>query len=125
MSSGTDIEVCREHLGSLLTEEVDALRELEAVLRSEHEVLGARNVAAIERIATVRKEMMGGLARTEEERRFLCTLHGYSPDWLGLEGLMSWCDPEGTLLPRLRECAQRAINCRDLNASNGTLVAAR
>jgi flagellar biosynthesis/type III secretory pathway chaperone len=125
IAAGTDVDVCREHLGSLLTEEVDALRELEDVLRREHDVLGAKNVAAIERIALVRAQMMGDLARTEEQRRSLCTMHGYTPDWLGLESLMSWCDPDGTLLSRLRECAQRATRCRDLNVKNGTLVAAR
>jgi flagella synthesis protein FlgN len=123
--AGTDVDVCREHLGTLLTEEVDALRELEDVLEREHDVLGARNVAAIERTALVRAQMMGDLARTEEQRRTLCTMHGYTPDWLGLESLMSWCDPDGTLLPRLRECAQRATRCRDLNVKNGTLVTAR
>jgi flagellar biosynthesis/type III secretory pathway chaperone len=124
-SFGTEVEICREHLGSLLTEEVEALRELEEVLRREHDVLGAQNVAAIERTALVRHQMMGDLARTEEQRRSLCTLHGYTPDWVGLESLMSWCDAHGTLLPRLRECAQRGTRCRDLNLKNGTLVAAR
>jgi len=125
IAAGTDVDVCREHLGSLLTEEVDALRELEDVLIREHDVLGAKNVAAIERTALVRAQMMGGLARTEEQRRSLCTMHGYTADWLGLESLMAWCDPDGTLLPRLRECAQRATRCRDLNEKNGTLVTAR
>lgn len=120
-----DAGVCREHLGTLLTEEVDALRELEDLLGREYEVLGAKNVAAIERTALVRQQMMGGLARTEEQRRSLCTMHGYTPDWVGLERLMRWCDPQGTLLSRLRECARRATRCRDLNDRNGTLVAAR
>lgn len=125
VAAGTDVDVCREHLGSLLAEEVDALQELEDVLRREHDVLAAKNVAAIERAALVRAQMMGDLARTEEQRRSLCTMHGYTPDWLGLESLLSWCDPDGTLLSRLRECAQRATRCRDLNEKNGTLVAAR
>ena len=125
MSGGLDSGVCREHLGTLLTEEVDALRELEELLIREYDVLGAKNVAAIERTALVRQEKMGHLARTEEQRRQLCTLHGYTPDWVGLESLMQWCDPEGTLLSRLRECARRASRCRDLNDKNGTLVAAR
>ena len=120
-----DAEVCREHLGTLLTEETDALRELEDLLKREHEVLGSKNVAAIERIGLVRQQMMGNLARTEEQRRSLCTMHGYTPDWVGLENFMRWCDPEGTLLSRLRECAKRATHCRDLNHGNGTLVAAR
>lgn len=120
-----DVDVCREHLDTLLTEEIVALRELEDLLKREYEVLGAKNVAAIERTAVVRQQMMGDLARTEEQRRSLCTLHGYTPDWVGLESLMQWCDPEGTLLSRLRECARRATLCRDLNDKNGVLVAAR
>jgi len=124
-SGGLDPDVCREHLGTLLTEEVEALRDLEELLEREHDVLAAQNVAAIERTALVRQQKMGHLARTEEQRRQLCTLHGYSPDWVGLESLMQWCDQEGTLLSSLRECARRATRCRDLNESNGTLVTAR
>jgi flagella synthesis protein FlgN len=124
-AAGVDADVCREHLAALLTEEVGALQELEELLEREHDVLSAKNVAAIERAALVRQQKMGELARTEEQRRSLCSLHGYTPDWLGLESLMQWCDPRGTLLPRLRECAQRATRCRDLNEKNGTLVAAR
>jgi flagellar biosynthesis/type III secretory pathway chaperone len=124
-SPSVDADVCREHLGTLLAEEIAALRELEDLLKREHEVLGAKNVAAIERTAVVRQEMVGNLARTEEQRRSLCTMHGYTADWVGLESLMRWCDPEGTLLSRLRECARRATQCRDLNDKNGVLVAAR
>jgi flagellar biosynthesis/type III secretory pathway chaperone len=124
-SGGLDPDVCREHLGTLLTEEVEALLEVEELLTREHDVLGAQNVAAIERIALVRQQKMGDLARTEEQRRQLCTLHGFTPDWIGLESLMQWCDQEGTLLSRLRECARRATRCRDLNEMNGTLVTAR
>jgi len=120
-----DAEICREHLGTLLTEEIAALRDLEDLLTREYEVLGAKNVAAIERTALVRQQMVGDLARTEEQRRSLCTMHGYSADWVGLESLMRWCDPQGTLLSRLRECARRATQCRDLNDKNGILVAAR
>jgi flagellar biosynthesis/type III secretory pathway chaperone len=124
-SESTDADICREYLGALLTEESDALGELEELLKREHDVLGAKNVAAIERTALIRQQMIGALARTEEQRRSLCAMHGHSPDWLGLERLMQWCDPEGTLMSRLRGCAQRAVRCRDLNDRNGTLVSAR
>lgn len=123
--AGAETELCREHLATLLAEEIDALKEIEDLLRREHDVLGDKNVAAIERSALVRQEKMGHLARTEEQRRSLYSFHGYTADWIGLEGLMQWCDPEGTLVSRLRECAQRAVRCRDLNDRNGTLVAAR
>jgi flagellar biosynthesis/type III secretory pathway chaperone len=124
-NSAFDPVACREHLGALLSEETAALRGLEELLAREYDVLAAKNVAAIERTALVRAEMMGGLARIEEQRRSLCIAHGYTPDWVGLEGLMQWCDPQGTLLYLLRQCAQRATNCRDLNNRNGVLVQAR
>jgi flagellar biosynthesis protein FlgN len=123
--SGSEADVCRDHLGSLLAEECEALHDLEELLKREHEVLGAKNVAAIERTALIRQQMVGALARIEEQRRSLCTMHGHTPDWVGLESMLQWCDREGSLLARLRECAQRAARCRDLNDRNGTLVAAR
>jgi len=95
------------------------------LLKRENEVLGAKNVAAIERAALVRQQMMGDLARTEEQTPLLVH-HARLHARLGwLESLMQWCDPEGTLLSRLRECAKRATHCRDLNDKNGILVAAR
>ena len=124
-SSSDDTSVCRDYLATLLTDEIAALADLEDLLLREHDVLAARNVAAIERAALVRQEKMGHLAQVEEERRSLCTMHGYTADWIGLESLMQWCDPRGSLLSRVRECAQRATRCRDLNNRNGTLVAAR
>jgi flagella synthesis protein FlgN len=120
-----DRDVCRDCLDGLLSEESGLLQQLEEILQREHEVLNAKDLAAIDRIARTRQERMGALARTEEQRRALCTTHGESADKSGLDGLMVWCDPRGTLMPRLRECAQRAIRCRDLNDRNGTLVAAR
>jgi flagella synthesis protein FlgN len=120
-----DRDVCRDCLAELLTEESGLLQQLEELLQREHEVLDAKDLAAIDKIARTRQEKMGALARTEEQRRSLCTMHGESADKAGLDKLMVWCDPQGTLMPRLRECAQRAIRCRDLNDRNGTLVAAR
>jgi flagellar biosynthesis/type III secretory pathway chaperone len=118
-------ELCRDHLHSLLNDETVCLRALEQLLQDEHAVLAAQNVAAVERIAVTRQEKMGALARIEEQRRGLCTLHGYTADWHGLESLLQWCDPEGSLLATLRECAQLALRCRDHNDRNGTMVAAR
>ena len=43
----------------------------------------------------------------------------------GLERLRQWCDPAGTLTPKLSECLGRAMRCRDLNDRNGLMVAAR
>lgn len=120
-----DPEVCREHLATLLREESQLLGDLEALLAEESRVLETSNIQVLETTTRARQERMGALARIEEQRRSLCAAHGFSADRAGLEGLMTWCDSEGRLLSRLRECAERAVRCRDLNDRNGIVVAAR
>ena len=120
-----DPEVCREHLAEILTDEVGLLGELRALLERESEVLGTRDAVAVEKTLIARQDRMSALTRLEEQRRALCSLHGYSADRIGLEHLMMWCDPEGSLVSRLRECAKGAAACRELNDRNGTLVNAK
>jgi flagellar biosynthesis protein FlgN len=124
-ANALDRDVCREHLAEVLAEEAALLGELRTLLEREYEVLGTKDAIAVEKTVLARQERVGALARVEEHRRSLCSLHGYSADYAGLEGLIVWCDPEGTLVSRLRECAKRAADCRDLNERNGTLVAAK
>ncbi|MDE2263478.1 MAG: flagellar export chaperone FlgN, partial [Gammaproteobacteria bacterium] len=98
-----DPGVCREHLTTLLREESELLAQLEELLARESRVLETSDIQALESTTRARQERMGALARLEEQRRSLCSLHGYSADRTGLEALMAWCDPEGSLLSRLRE----------------------
>ena len=120
-----DPEVCREHLAEILTDEVGLLGELRALLERESEVLGTRDPVAVEKTLIARQDRMSALTRLEEQRRALCSMHGFSADRIGLEHLMMWCDPEGSLVSRLRECAKGAAACRELNDRNGTLVNAK
>jgi flagellar biosynthesis/type III secretory pathway chaperone len=120
-----DPEVCHDALRSLLGEESTALGQLEALLQREHEVLQAGDVAALNATAHQRQAKIGELAQIEEQRRSLCRLHGHSADRAGLEALVMWCDPEGSLVSRLRDCAERAVRCRELNDRNGVLVTTR
>lgn len=124
-ATALDRDICREHLAEVLVEEAGLLDELRSLLEREYEVLGTKDAIAVERAVLARQERVGALARVEEQRRTLCSMHGYSADHAGLEGLLVWCDPQGTLVSRLRECAKRAADCRDLNERNGTLVAAK
>ena len=124
-ANALDRDVCREHLAEVLAEEAALLGELRTLLEREYEVLGTKDAIAVEQAVLARQERVGALARVEEHRRSLCSLHGYSADYAGLEGLMLWCDPQGTLVSRLRECAKSAADCRDLNERNGTLVSAK
>ena len=124
-TTSTDADVCREHLAEVFAEEVGLLSELQGLLEREYEVLGTKDAVALEKTVLERQERVGALARLEEHRRSLCSMYGYSPDYAGLERLLVWCDPQGTLVSRLRECAKRAADCRDLNERNGTLVSAK
>ena len=65
------------------------------------------------------------LLKIEDERRALCSLHGYSADLPGLSRLIAWCDPARSLAKPYEECASRARRCRDLNDRNGILVGAQ
>lgn len=120
-----DPDVCREHLAEVLAEEAGLLAELRGLLEHEYELLGSKDAVALEKAILTRQERVGALARLEEHRRSFCSMHGYSPDYAGLEKLLVWCDPRGTLVSRLRECAKRAADCRDLNERNGKLVATK
>jgi flagellar biosynthesis/type III secretory pathway chaperone len=120
-----DPDVCREHLAQVLAEEASLLAELHGLLEREYEVLGAKDPVALEKAILARQERVGALARLEEQRRSFCSLHGYSPDYAGLEKLLLWCDPRGTLVSGLRECAKLAADCRDLNDRNGKTVSTK
>jgi flagellar biosynthesis/type III secretory pathway chaperone len=120
-----DSSVCREHLARLIAEEAASLTQLEELLAREHETLVANNIEALEQATEKRQVAIGALLRIEDERRSLCHMHGHSPDLAGLEKLLAWCDPRGTLKAQWAECATRAGRCRDLNERNGALVMAR
>lgn len=120
-----DPVVCREHLAELLGEEQLLLTELQQLLEEERELIGSSQLEALRHTTRARLERLGALARIEEQRRSLCSLHGQAADRAGLEKLVKWCDPTGTLEPRLAECLGRAVRCRDLNDRNGVMVAAR
>jgi flagellar biosynthesis/type III secretory pathway chaperone len=120
-----DPALCRDHLGELLGEEIVLLTELQQLLEEERDTLGTGEPEALQRTTAARQERLGALARIEEQRRSLCSLHGESPDRAGLERLRQWCDPAGDLTAKLSECLGLAMRCRDLNDRNGLMVAAR
>lgn len=120
-----DPVVCREHLTELFRDEAALLVQLEQLLTQEARILDGSDIQQIGETTRARQERMGALARLEEQRRSLCALHGFASDRAGLEAVMAWCDPSGTLTETLRECAARAVRCRELNDRNGVLVTAR
>ena len=117
--------VCLEHFSKLLTEETNALARLEQLLDREHELLVANDVEELDRAGEARQECVGELMRIEGERLSVCRMMNVSTDAAGLERLMRWCDPSGSLASRWATCADQAGRCRTANDRNGALVAAR
>ncbi|MBS0418270.1 MAG: flagellar protein FlgN [Proteobacteria bacterium] len=116
---------CREKLGNLMKDETLALNELSTLLDREHGFLEANDVVALDGAARERLRCVARITRADDERRALCRDMGRPLDLKGLEDLIRWCDPEGTLSGHWAQCAASAAHCRSLNDRNGALVAAR
>ncbi|MBV9913525.1 MAG: hypothetical protein JOZ93_13165, partial [Sinobacteraceae bacterium] len=54
-----DAQLCHDSLATLLAQESRMLADLQDLLQREGEVLATNQVAAVERIAPVRQQMMG------------------------------------------------------------------
>ena len=116
---------CREKLGRLISDESTALNELSTLLDREHGFLQENDVVSLEGATRERQRCVARIFRVDEERRGLCLDLGRPVDLEGLEDLIRWCDPKGTLASLWAECSEAAAKCRKLNDRNGALVAAR
>jgi flagellar biosynthesis protein FlgN len=116
---------CREQLGRLISDESRALDELSVLLEREHGYLEANDVVSLDGATRERQRCVARIFRVDEQRRLLCHDLGYSLDLQGLEKMLRWCDPRGTLAAAWAECSAAAAKCRQLNDRNGALVGAR
>jgi len=116
---------CLEQLGRLIVAESQALEELSALLDREHGHLHGNDVVSLEGETRERQRCVARIFKVDEERRSLCREQGYSVDLHGLESLIRWCDPKGTLASGWEKCSAAAAKCRMLNDRNGALVSAR
>src|SRR6185437_4121024 len=108
-----------------MASETGLLGELAQLLDREHACLQADDPVALERTASDRQKCVAGIYKCDEERRALCRNAGRPENLQGLEELMRWCDPRGTLASGWAQCSAAAANCRKLNDRNGALVGAR
>jgi flagella synthesis protein FlgN len=117
---------CRDTLGQLLDEELDALSGLERLLIAERDVLAKNDSPeALEEVCSHRQLRISQLLKIQDERRGLLRATGHTVDNAGIESLLKICDPQRKLLDRWAHCAERAARCRELNDFNGALVASR
>ena len=120
-----DQAACRETFARLIGEETHALDELATSLEHEHDHLKANATEELKVAIRQRQGCVTRILKVDEERRALCRSCGRSNDLAGLEQLLLWCDPEGTLVPEWRRCTEAAARAQQLNARNGALVGAR
>src|SRR5580698_2598097 len=116
---------CREKLGRLISDEATGLNELATLLDREHGFLEANDVTSLEGATRERQRCVARIFRVDEERRALCRDMGRDVDLKGLEDLLRWCDPRGSLAGNWAQCSEAAARARGLNDRNGALVAAR
>ncbi len=120
-----DSTACRERLAHLIAEEAAALEELETLLAREHASLTANDVPALDETIRQRQRCVARVIRADEARRALCRELDQPADASGLEQILRWCDPQGTLAAGWKRCSAAAARCRALNDGNAALVGAR
>jgi flagellar biosynthesis protein FlgN len=113
---------CREKMATLINEESTGLAQLIDLLEHEHGLLVAGDAVALGAAINERQRCVGRIARVDEERQAMCRARNLPLDATGLESLLRWCDPAGTLSAHWAECAAAATRCRMLNDRNGALV---
>jgi flagellar biosynthesis protein FlgN len=113
----------RERMGKLIAEESTGLAQLSEMLEREHDLLAAGDVAGLTAAIKERQSCVVRITRVDEERRSICRASSFPLDAQGLEALLRWCDPNGTLSGRWAECAAAATRCRTLNDRNSAIVA--
>jgi flagellar biosynthesis/type III secretory pathway chaperone len=120
-----DAQSCRAQMRRLIETETSALIELAALLDREYTHLKDSEVDALSSVMHERHQCVARILSVDEERRDLCRLLAHPHDLKGLEALMAWCDPQGTLVESWRKCTAAATRCRGLNDRNGAMAGAR
>jgi flagellar biosynthesis protein FlgN len=120
-----DQQTCRATFGRLIKEETAALGELAALLEREFTYLKDSEVQALGQAMRERQQCVVRILKVDDERRELCRALGRPFDLKGLEALIAWCDPQGTLVTAWAGCTAAATKCRSLNDRNSAMAGAR
>ena len=125
MNAAIDPALCRDSIARLLADEAQWLSLLEQQLSHEHSLITNDDVDGLQEAGTARQSCVSKLVRIEDERMSICRQLGQSADVVGLQAILGWCDPQGSLQAALRNTNQLATRCREQNTRNGMLVSAR
>ncbi len=125
MNAAIDPALCRDSIARLLSDEAQWLVLLEQQLTREHKLITDDDVDGLQEAGVARQSCVSKLVRIEDERLSICRQLGQSADVVGLQAILGWCDPQGSLQPALQNTTQLATRCREQNTRNGMLVSAR
>jgi flagellar biosynthesis protein FlgN len=120
-----DPQTCRAQLDRLIQEETMALRDLAGLLEQEFKHLQDSDVESLGAAMRQRHKCVARILKVDDERRELCRTLGRPHDLKGLEALLRWCDPRGTLAAAWAACTAAAVQCRGLNDRNAAMAGAR
>lgn len=120
-----DPQSCRDQMSRLIREETAALGELALLLDREYAHMSSNDVELLGEAMRERHQCVARILKVDDERRALCRSLGRPHDLPGLEALLRWCDPQGTLAAAWSQCTAAAIRCSGLNDRNGALAGAR
>ena len=120
-----DQQTCRTKFARLIQEETTAMGELAGLLEREFTYLKDSEVEALGAAMRERHQCVVRILKVDDERRELCRTLGRPFDLKGLQGLIAWCDPQGTLATAWADCTAAATKCRSLNDRNSAMAGAR
>lgn len=113
----------RRHMGRVLGDEARMLAELQLILSREAAVVRGDDPAAIENIGGARQQCIDALMQLDLERTATCRMLPFGEGRDGFERLLGWCDSGGSLQSCWQANLQSARRCKELNDSNGAVVA--
>lgn len=117
-----DADLYRSHLDNLLSEEAQALANLQTLLDKEYRFITSDDLEALDAAGREREQCITDLMRIDADRQTLCRSTGRDADKAGLLSLIQWCDPSGVLRTRWSQSVNSIRHCRSLNDRNGALV---
>jgi flagellar biosynthesis/type III secretory pathway chaperone len=120
-----DQQTCRATFARLIKEETAALGQLAVLLEREFAHLKDSEVEALGAAMRERQQCVVRILKVDDERRELCRALGRPFDLKGLQALITWCDPQGTLVSAWAACTAAATQCRSLNDRNSAMAGAR
>lgn len=110
------------HMSKVLTQELDASKQLMQLLATEKTAITDRDIPAFEEVIEMKRSLLERLARHEQERIQLLESNGmkHAPD--SMDRFIQASQDDGKLPDLWQRLQSTAADCRELNRHNHQLV---